>query len=372
MTEPNFIESDAKLAEACGRLLGVDAIGLDTEFERTRTYYSRPALVQVFDGDRVHLVDPLTIGDFSPLAALLRSSGVTKIMHAPEGDVEVLEQLSGATPEPIFDTQMAAAFTGHGFSLGYRALVHGLLGETLAKDETRSDWLRRPLTDAQVAYATRDVLYLLPLYRRLRAELVSLERMDWFAEETARVRERREIERDPRRAYLRIRQSKRLEGPALGALRALAAWREGEARERDLPRQMVLKDDALVAVAAALPEDVEQLGALDAMSDKAWRRYGDTLVATIRASRTEDAAPAQALGIERNRIPQLKALKDLVRRRAEELGLPAPLLTQTRTLEGLVAAADVLTELPQELRGWRRTAVGDELMATLRRMREET
>lgn len=372
--KPIFIEQPGELERACRRWMARDAIALDTEFERTRTYYSRPALVQIFDGERVTLIDPLAADDFTPLAGLLRCPDVVKVMHAAEGDIEILEQLTGAVPEPVFDTQIAAAFAGHGYSLGYRKLVEILLGEELAKGETRSDWLRRPLSDAQVNYAALDVVHLLPMYTMLTQTLADLGRDAWLREEIARVQKRREADRDPRRAYLRIRATRRLDGIGRSALRELAAWRELEARERDLPRRTLLADDALLAIAAALPSDAGELAAIQELPVKAASRYADALLPIIAAARIacDEPPPQIQTGVERRLTPLLRKLKELVRERAENLAMPAPLLAQTRTLEALVqAAAAGDTGLPEELGGWREAVIGRPLLDALETMRDD-
>ncbi len=367
--KPNFILDSGQLERACRRWTGVDAIGLDTEFERTRTYYSRPALVQVFDGEQASLIDPLTIDDFAPLAELLRCSRVTKVMHAGEGDNEVLEQLTGAVPHPVFDTQVAAAFAGHGYSLGYRKLTQMLLGEELRKDETRSDWLKRPLSDAQIAYAALDVVHLLPLYRQLHRELTELGRDGWLVEETCRMQERRAADRDPRRAYLRIRHTRRLASAGLTSLRELAAWRETEARGRDLPRQMITRDASLVAMAETPPANAEELAGIPELSANAVRRYARSLLDIIHQPPGGDPPPLPTPTLERGYIPRLKALKALVNQQAESLNIPAPLLAQARTLESMVvASAAGKHEIPKELRGWREPVIGARLMSELRRM----
>jgi len=368
MTDPTFVDTNAQLEAACKRWMGLDTVGLDTEFERTRTYYSRPALVQIFDGEHVSLVDPLAIDDFEPLATLLGSADVAKVMHAAEGDMEVLEQLTGITPVRVFDTQLAAAFTGHGFSLGYRNLTQMLLGEEISKGETRSDWLRRPLSDAQITYAALDVLHLLQMYEQLRSELDTLGRTGWLEEEMERVQRRRDADRDPRRAYLRIRQGRRLEGGALRALRDLAAWREREARDRDLPRQMVVRDVSLVAIASAYPDRAAQFTDIPEFSEKAARRYAGTLLEVLGQARADDgeAPMVPEPAIERRHAIWLKSLKEVLRSRADALGVPAPLLAQTRTLEALVATTAAGNDaLPEELCGWRGPAIGDQLRATL-------
>ena len=346
----------------------LDTVGLDTEFERTRTYYSRPALVQVFDGEHVSLIDPLAIEDFAPLAELLRCSDVTKVMHASEGDIEVLEQLTGTTPQPIFDTQMAATFTGHGYSLGYRKLVQKLLGEELSKGETRSDWLKRPLSDAQVAYAALDVVHLLPMYRQLRDALVDLGRDAWLREEIGRVQKRRAADRDPRRAYLRIRQT-RLASAELARLRELAAWREETARDRHLPRQMIVPDRSLVAIAVSGPANAGELTDIPELSANVVKRYAQSLLGAIEQAPPGDTPPTPNPAMERRLSPWLKTVKELVKEKAESLNMPAPVLAQARTLESLVvAAATGKHELPEELRGWRETVIGAPLMSVLQRL----
>jgi ribonuclease D len=368
-TEPDFIVDNAQLKSACEYWARVEAIGLDTEFERTRTYYSRPALVQIFDGRRVSLIDPLNIEDFAPLTELLKCSDVTKIMHASEGDIEVLEQLTGAVPHPVFDTQIAAAFAGYGYSLGYRALTKLLLGAELAKGETRSDWLKRPLTAAQVSYAALDVLHLPPMYAHLKRELADLGRDTWLVEETERLQKRRSADSDPQRAYMRIRQTGRLTAGELATLRDLAAWRETEARDRDLPRQMITKDRSLVEMALSGPSNAAQLADIPELSANAIKRYAPVLLGIVADTDASVAPPTPNPPMERRYTPWLKALKSFVSERAESLNIPAPMLAQSRTLEALVVAGAAGNHaLPDELQGWRETVIGTPLMAELRRI----
>lgn len=368
MTDPVFIVSDSGLARACETWCTREVIGLDTEFERTRTYYARPALVQIYDGECVSLVDPLTVGDFEPLARVLERTEPLKVMHAAEGDLEVLEQLTGVEPSPLFDTQIAAALTGHGFSLAYRKLTASLLGETLAKDETRSNWLKRPLRSSQIAYAVLDVLHLLPLYRRLRRELAELEREGWLDEEIARLERRRRIDRDPRRAYLRLRAPAHLNLEQLAALRELADWREREARARDVPRRRILDDSDLLRIASTLPTDSETIAAHTDLPPEVLSRHGDDILeALARApAAAAQSPPVQTPTLERRHGAWLKALKETLRERAEALDVPGPVLAQTRTLEALIRAfTENRLELPEELDGWRRATVGEPLMRTL-------
>ena len=199
-----LIASDAGLTSACTQWSTKTVLGLDTEFFRERTYYPRPALIQVADDEGVALVDPLAVSDFAPLDRLLADPTRVILMHSCGEDLEVFERLFPSPPTRIFDTQLAAAFTGYGFSLGYSALVAALLGVELDKGETRSDWLRRPLSESQQRYAALDVMYLAPMHDQLSKALVRLGRADWVEQEFEFRRQCREVERQPEAAYLKV------------------------------------------------------------------------------------------------------------------------------------------------------------------------
>ncbi|MDX1433005.1 MAG: ribonuclease D, partial [Gammaproteobacteria bacterium] len=281
ITAGQLITDQDAFARLCHECLELDLVALDTEFERTRTYYPRPALVQLCDARRTMLVDPTALADFSPLGELLARERPSKVMHACEGDIEVLEVLAGVTPAAVFDTQVAAAFTGHGYSASYGELLRKVLGVDLAKAETRSDWLARPLTPAQLEYATLDVAYLPALHAALAARLEALGRRRWFDEEMARLQASRRADREPERAWRKIRSARTLAPQARARLEALAAWREREARRRDLPRRMVVGDDALLGLALEAPHARAELGRVRALSARAARRYGDELLETL-------------------------------------------------------------------------------------------
>ncbi|HEY4597347.1 MAG TPA: ribonuclease D, partial [Thermoanaerobaculia bacterium] len=178
------IRTDADLAAAAERWAAAPVLGLDTEFVRTNTFYHRLGLIQVTDGATSWLVDPLAARDLSPLAAVFRSPGV-KVLHSASEDIEVFYRALGVLPEPLFDTQIAGALAGAGAFLSYQKLVAAYLGVELAKEETRTDWLARPLSPGQLAYAAEDVAYLVPLYERLTADLQALGRLDWALEDSA-------------------------------------------------------------------------------------------------------------------------------------------------------------------------------------------
>ena len=361
-----MISSDASLTTACRRWSAAGAIGLDTEFIRERTYYPRPALLQVSDAQGVLLVDPTTISDCGPLAEVLANPAVVVVMHACGEDLEVLEIMTGTTPRRIFDTQLAAAFAGHRFSLGYRDLVATLLGITLDKGETRSDWLRRPLSTSQLHYAALDVLYLLPLHRHLSAALDELQRSSWLDEEFEHQRRARAADSLPEASYLRVRGRGALSPARHAVLRRLSAWRETEAMARDMPRRHLLPDQALIALAGTpAPAEGRRIPAR-AVSAQVRRRYESTLAERIRAALAQGPIEADYSIDLRPHTDTLTRLRDIARQAAEFLALPPELLAPRRALESLLSAALKNEAIPPEFRGWRHTVVTSTLLDCLR------
>ena len=248
------------LSPLCDAWARCETLAVDTEFERSVTYFPRPALIQVCDGDETWLIDPLAVTKLETLGRVLAAGRPTKIMHSALEDLTVLECATGCPPDAVFDTQLAAAFAGHGFGMGYHALVEALLDIQVSKDQTRSDWLRRPLSTAQLAYAAADVEHLHPVHSLLVARLDKLGRRTWLEEETQLVFRRARSD-DVERDYLRL--AGQVEGDRVrGALRSLVAWREEEARRRDRPRRHVADDPLLVDLARALPEDRQGIESL--------------------------------------------------------------------------------------------------------------
>ena len=220
----SLVTSDVELAATCERWLAAGTLAVDTEFVRERTYYPCPALIQVADNHGVVLIDPIEISDFGPLEGVLLDPSITKLIHACDEDLEVLEVLTGVTVRNVFDTQLASAFAGYGFAIGYRSLVEVLLEVVLDKDETRSDWLKRPLSSSQLRYAALDTVYLLPIHERLSKALAALGRSDWFKEEFDHRRRARAVDKLPEVAYLRIRGRGTLRAAQRRVLRALYQW----------------------------------------------------------------------------------------------------------------------------------------------------
>lgn len=361
---PQTIDRHDRLVAACAHWRRSGAIALDTEFVRERTFFPQLGLVQVGDRERNVLVDPLAIADLTPLAELLSDRSVTKVLHSASEDLEVFYRRLGVLPEPLFDTQVAASLVGLGASLGYRALVAELFGHDLPKGETRTNWLRRPLSEAQERYAAQDVVYLLPAYDHLLAELRRRDREPWLREEIAQAADPGRFDLPPAEAYLRIRGAGRLDRRQLAVLRELAAWREEEARARDLPRNFVVTEAGLVAVARSRPQSLGELQRISALKVPEVRRHGAALLAAVAAGQ---AVPADQLP-EVARPPRGKpsvqrelmaAMKDVVRERAAALDLPPEVLASGSVLKDVLYRAlepdrDAADLLPPSLASWRR------------------
>ena len=358
-----MITNDADLAAACARWSAAGVVGVDTEFFRERTYYPLPALVQVADGDGVVMVDPLGISDFTPLAAVLADPSIVKLIHACSEDLEVLELLTGVTPRGVLDTQLAGAFAGHGYSLGYRSLVKELMDVVLDKGETRSNWLVRPLLPTQLRYAALDVAYLLPMHRRLSRELSALGRTAWLEEELEHQRRARTEDRQPGAAYLKVRRRGALSPVRHAVLRGLSQWRETEAMARDIPRRHLLRDEVLIALAREAVPDAASLGHIKGLSEGGAARYGEAITACIEKARRLGPADLDSAVDLRSHAGTLERLKRIARRTADTLKLPPELLANRRALEALlISVLENGGAIPQEFQGWRFDVVTTSLL----------
>lgn len=360
-----WIANDRALAEAVRGWQGAPALGLDTEFVRERTFYHRLGLIQVSDGQANYLIDPLAVKDLGPFVEILAAPETVKVLHSASEDVEVFHRGLGTLPTPLFDTQVAAALAGVGPSLSYQKLVAALLGQEIPKGETRTDWLARPLSPAQLAYAAEDVAFLLPIHRELEDRLAALGRTEWAREDSAALLDTGRFEEDFDSAYLRIKGAGRLHRRQLGALQLLAAWREQEARRRDLPRNFVLREALLLDLAIRQPKTAKDLQALPSYDADQAARDGEVWLELLR---TAAARPDEELPSQPDRVAFSPAVRDLeqklrdrVREKAAELELPPEILAPRRLLSALLMSTLTRPEprLPRELRGWRREVIGD-------------
>jgi ribonuclease D len=262
-----LITTPARLEAVCALLLKAEAVAVDTEFFWETTFYPILGLVQlaVQDGS-CWLVDPLSIKDLRALGPVMASPSVTKVLHDAPQDLGILARATGSIPRSIFDTRIASGFAGHGATTSLQTVLRDVLGIDLAKEETRSNWLQRPLRPNQLRYAADDVLHLLTLRDRLQAACANDTVRGWLSEEMKRLDDPAFFQdRDPRLMYLRVKGSLRLSAGELAVLREVAAWREEEARKRDWPRGHVLPDRLLVTLARSKPRNTEDLARIEDM-----------------------------------------------------------------------------------------------------------
>lgn len=368
---PILVADQQALGKCIAELNSCPALAVDTEFMRTDTFYPILGLIQIYDGIHCWLIDPVAIDNLQPLAEVFTNDAITKVFHSCSEDLEVLQHVMGCLPLPLFDTQIAAALAGYGFSRGYAALVADMLDVHVPKDETRSDWLQRPLTEAQLGYAASDVYHLLPVYQQLLLDLDRLERTDWIAEEMRDLVARANSRDDGSEYYRKVKGAWRLSQQALVALQQLCLWRENEARRRNRPRNRVIPDRVLLEIASSTPKNKAALADIEGMHPGLIRRYGDLLLDMLKtAVQNVSEAPLKPLDapLPKEARDIGKALKAVVTDRAESYQLPVEMLARKRDIEQLVRSHcdDMPTELPDSLAiGWRHQVVGAALLKAI-------
>ena len=366
MREARLIQDPGELEAALFRLRSSDRLALDTEFMRERTYHAQLCLVQIATESDCYLIDPLVGLDLAPLHELLQDRSKLKILHAARQDLEVLLQAGGAVPGPLFDTQVAAALLGFPPQVGYAELVARQLGHSIDKGQTRTDWSRRPLTPAQIAYAADDVRHLLVLHADLQAALAAKGRSDWVTEETANCENPALYRTDPAQAWRRLKGLNRLRPDEQSAARALADWRERRAIESDKPRGWILADEALYALATRDPVSVAALESIPTLPPGVIRKRGDELLELLRAARADESgvpliAPKRP---EPAQMALATRLLQVVRDVAAELEVSSEVLATRKDVEAIAFGSGAPDGSPL-VRGWRKAVVGEKLLAAL-------
>ena len=360
--QPVMVESDQQLQTSIKDWLNCEVLGIDTEFVRERTWRAELGLVQLSDGERVWLVDPLKTGPLDPVAALFEDQDVVKILHAPSEDLDVLLYTTGAVPDPLFDTQTACAMLGESLQMGYHTTVEWLLNITIDKGETRSNWCKRPLRPAQLHYAALDVCLLPMMHRQLKSRLEELGRIDWLTEDCTRLLNKAQTPADPEQSWKRISGNGRLDGISLAILQSLATWRDKQAEKRNLARGFVIKDAALLAIASRKPDSLDALSRLDIWHPNAVIRHGKTVIDIIgRATREgQQAEPLETVGPEHRKL--MSNMQRLVLQKSTKLSVNPALLASRRELEKLILSP-AGEPLPERFMGWRRDIITNDLVA---------
>jgi ribonuclease D len=361
---PVLITRTEDLAALCQRLRAEPFVTVDTEFMRERTYWPELCVVQLAGAEEVAVVDALAPGlDLSALGELLADPAVTKVFHAARQDIEIFLIKYGAVPTPIYDTQVAAMVAGFGDQVSYDALSRALANAQIDKAHRFSDWAARPLSASQIAYAAADVTHLRRIYTALQATLAKEGRDSWVAEEMAALHDPATYRQDPDTAWERLRP-RTTNRRFLGMLKVLAAWREREAQRINIPRQRLVKDEALLEIAATMPADAASLARARGVSEGfAKGKSGTSLLAAIEAGRAlpDDALPEPAR--ERSGPPTSPALiallKVLLAAKSEEHEVAPKLLANSEDLDRLAAGDAGVAAL----HGWRRTVFGEAALA---------
>jgi ribonuclease D len=346
-------------------------VALDTEFERIRTYYPKLCLVQLAVDGRVSCIDALAIEDLGPLWQALSDSRATKVLHSGRQDLELIHREScrslghAILPRPLIDTQIAAGLLGIDEQISYAGLVDHELGISLPKGQTRTDWTRRPLTEDQLEYAADDVRHLVPMWRSLERRLEAGGRREWVAADCAALTEPSLYEIALADAWRRVKGARRLPPRAMAVLKRLAEWREVQAMKRDKPRQWIVKDETLMAIAEQRPADLHTLEKLPGMPRGVVGRYGRPLLELIAGA--GDAAPADdGAMVSPPTIPDDRTVRRLlarVRKIAEREAVCPSMLATRREIERLVLGRrDV-----RLLEGWRRDLAGADILSELER-----
>jgi ribonuclease D len=364
MPDAIWIDHSAELDSLARALESQEAIGLDTEFLRERTFFPKLCLLQLSAAGQIWCVDTLKVGSLDALMPALTAPRTRKLIHAARQDLEALYLTAQRVVSPVFDTQIAAACTGMKPQVGYAELVKTLLDVTIPKGQTRTDWSKRPLTPAQLEYAADDVLYLGAVAAELQRRLKELGREHWVREDCLDLEEWRLYEPDPACAWERLRGIGQLAPAPRARAKAIAIWREKVARDRDLPRAWILSDAVIFSLAHANPTTPAALEAVQPLNEK----FAAALLALLADSK---AGPADLEPMQDARpTPEQKALLErlakLVDTRAVELQVSAEVLAPRGELKALAMGtlAGSLRD-SRVFRGWRREEIGTRLLAVL-------
>ncbi|WP_428247494.1 ribonuclease D [Ferrovibrio sp.] len=362
--DPTPITTTDALAEFCASLSQAEFVTVDTEFMRETTFWPKVCLIQVAGPEEARVIDPLADGlDMAPLFELLRNKNVLKVFHAARQDLEIFVRQMGEVPAPLFDTQVAAMVCGFGDQVSYETLAGKLANAQIDKSSRFTDWARRPLTAKQILYALSDVTYLRKCYEKLSAKLQKSGRAEWLNAEMATLTDPATYDLAPMDAWRRLKP--RVTRPEyLAVLQAVAAWRETEARQRDIPRQRILRDEAAMEIAAHPPKSSEDLGHIRGLSKGfAEGKMGQGLLSAIaaRMEAPRDTWPQieREAELPRGIGPIVELLKVLLKQKCDEHDVAQKLVAASSDLDKI--AADDNADVPA-LQGWRRELFGSDAL----------
>ena len=360
----DLIATSDDLAAVCTRMARHPFVTVDTEFLRETTYYPLLCVAQMASPEEAVVIDALATGiDLAPFFALMANEKIVKVFHAARQDIEIVWNMAKTIPHPIVDTQVAAMVLGYGDSISYDQLVQRITGDTLDKSHRFTDWTRRPLSDAQVAYALSDVTHLRDVYTKLATDLDKRGRNNWVEAEMDVLTSPETYRADPERAWERLKSRVR-KPKELAVLIEIAAWREREAQSRDVPRGRVIKDDVLGDIAVQAPTTVERLANLRSLPKGFERsRWGEQIIEAVKRGLERDHKTLPRLDRFRpatNGAATVELLKVLLRMTAERHSVAAKVIATVDDLDRI--AADDDADVPA-MKGWRREMFGEKALA---------
>jgi ribonuclease D len=373
MTEPDrvrfaatmdLITTTDDLVAVCSRMAQHPFVTVDTEFLRETTYYPLLCVAQMASPEEAVVIDALATGiNLDPFFALMANKSVVKVFHAARQDIEIVWNMAETIPHPIVDTQVAAMVLGYGDSISYDQLVQRITGDTLDKSHRFTDWTRRPLSDAQIAYALSDVTHLRDVYLKLATDLEKRGRSNWVEAEMDVLTSPETYRADPERAWERLKSRVR-KPKELAVLIEVAAWREREAQNRDVPRGRVIKDEVVGDIAVQAPTTIERLGHLRSLPKGFERsRWGEYIIDAVKRGLERDHKTLPRLERFRpapNGAATVELLKVLLRMTAERHGVAAKVIATVDDLDRI--AADDDADVPA-MKGWRRELFGEKALA---------
>ncbi len=337
-----YIDTTEKLREFAIKISNTSWVVLDTEFLREKTYYAKLCLIQIEAEGKRACIDPLLIDDLTPLNNLLGNPDITKVFHAAHQDIEILSQVTGVMPAPIFDTQVAASVLGYGDQMGYARLVEQMLNVKLSKTQSRTDWTRRPLKKIQLEYAIDDVRYLAQIYPKMLETLTSRNRLNWLNKDFSRAVDPKTYALNPRERWKKVRGNQVLNSQQLAVLREFASWREEKAEKSDVPRKWIISDDILLDFARQQPSSPEAIGDIRGINPAQIKKHHKQWLSLIKKAQSlpesEWPIPPRSKKPTANQNLLIDLLMLVIQLQAKKHGLTAAAIATRKQVATMVQA----------------------------------
>ncbi|MBT4839049.1 MAG: ribonuclease D [Methylococcales bacterium] len=360
-TKQMLIDKTKDLKNFCHLIKGSTFLAIDTEFIREKTYYPILCLIQVSNGKHSACIDTLKIDNLSALNDIIYDKNVTKIFHSGFQDIEILFQKNHKIPFPVFDTQLAAAFDGIGEQIGYADLVYKICNIELDKSQCRTQWDKRPLTQKQIEYAIADVTHLVTLYQSLTQSLDEKNKLEWLIQDLDELFTKDRLLANEVESWKKIHGSNRLSGKHHIAIKNLSLWRENKAKQLNLPRKWVLKNDLILAIAQQMPNNESQLKQINHFSENLVKKYGNEIIQIIdhvnKLENSDDHSMTENFKLSESQSELLNEMAVKIQNISADQKIPSSLLATKKQLRKFISGEKNLNLL----KGWRHELFGKEL-----------